>query len=1370
MFCHRILIALLAAWVLFFQPLHARAENHTLPFRRISPEGGFTLSPVVQIAQDKQGFIWFVTREKLFQYNSRDFITFEPVYQTGISHTNNYITSMLIDHSNNIWVGTNTGVTKFNKHTWQLEVAKVTDKEMPGKTIFPTDIRQNTKGEIWMIESNYLALFDTMAMELRYIKMDNVRIRANVLCFDDQDHIYAANNQGEMFRVNSATLEATKLEVDISPVKLFGIYLINNILWVSTDGFGLRRYTREGRLIDAYFTKDDNNSASYSNRIRDVLQTTDGKIWIASYKGLIEWKEGNVNQYVCDPGNPFSLPDNSVSSLMEDRQKGLWIGTWRGGIGYLNNFANTFETYVHSPFENSVGGNLINAIAEKSDGSIWIGTDGQGLDVFNEQRKIFRHIELKGFNNRAVTNIKCIVQTRKGEIWIGTYGEGILRQKQGESNFQPHLLDNKNVYDMVEDGNGMWIATYNTGLFYYRYSDQLLTQQEININGLVSPLLGNLRKLFLDTSGNLWVISNFGLLIKTGGKSEFEQFFIDNKDVKGSIQVYTITGFNDSLLWLGTDQGIISISATRSIRHYPVLFNGRQVAVYGIAAAGKEGMWISSNAGIFHYNLLTGKAINYGASDGLHGDLFNAGAVCQTSSGRIYFGSTTGLVAFRPTAMQTNPYQPEVFFTRIFINHKEMLPGQENSPLDRPLYETELLRMVPGQNSFSIEFVAQNYLNPQKNQFKYRLKGFDPNWVEAGSLTKATYTNIPPGNYVFEVVACNNDMVWNLEPAKLRIEIPRPLLTSRVAMVVYLLLLIGLGIVVRRIMLYRTRLEHQIEMERFQRLEEEKSHQNKLNFFTNISHELRTPLTLITGPVESLMRSAGLDQSDFNRLSLIKRNAGRLLKLINQLLEFRKIEENKMELHTERTDLVAFVREIFDFFVDVANQKKINYVFVNIQEQILLAFDPDKIDKAVFNLLSNAFKFTPERGTIQVELAKGKKSQLLKSNPNALVLGALKTDDFVQISVRDNGPGIEPDSLEKVFDRFYRVENQEIPHSGTGIGLHLTKYLILLHDGEIELESMPGNGSIFIIRLPYQETSESALYARNGEETGRVIHPSHEENSDFNQTNENALFSENWGDQESTQQKAEKMVLVVEDHYDLSRFICQILEKDYRIMTAFTGVEGIEKARVFLPDLVISDIMMPGKTGIELVYELKNNLKTSHIPIVLLTALTSAENKIEGLATGADDYIEKPFDSEVLKARIKNIFKNRIAWQEYYSRKITLGFGNDIPDTPDKKMMDKAIRFVEKNLTDEKLDIEMLANHLNLSQSTLYRKLKALTGKSATDFVRTIRLEYAARILRGGNHNIEEVSGLAGFNSHSYFTRSFREHFGKTPTEYIAMN
>ena len=1357
-------IALLAV-LLFLQPFVSKAEIQDLPFRRISPAGGFTLSPVTEIAEDKQGFIWFVTREKLYQYNSQDFNSFEPKYQAGVPHTNNYVTSMLIDRSNTIWVGTNTGACIFNKNKWQMDAVRIIDREMPQKIIFPTNIKQNERGEIWMVESNNMALMDSASRELKFVRTNEGRLIVNVFCFDQLDNIFAANNLGDLYHIDSKTFIATKMNVNLAPTKLFSIHLINNILWISTDGFGLKRYSIDGTFIDSYFTKD-NVSDYYSNRIRDILQTSDGKIWIATYKGLIEWREGNFNQYLSDLNNQFSLPDNSIVSLMEDRQKGLWIGTWRGGVGYLNSFANTFETYTHSPFENSLSGNLINSITEASDGMIWIGTDGQGLDQFNEQRKIFRHIELKGSKNTSVTNIKCVFQDLQGNIWIGTYGEGLFIRKNGESSFQPFILGNKNVYDILGDQEGLWIATYGSGLYYYRHSDQSLRQYVMQPGDSTTLISNNLRKLFLDSSRNLWIISSSGIFTKSYGKNKFDRLLIEDETVKSPAQIYSIAGSSNVLVWIGTDHGVYSVDPSRLVKHYPISFNGKDVSVYGIVVTGPETLWISSNFGIFSYNIVTGKSLNYSISDGLHGNLFNAGAVCQTSSGKIFFGSTTGLVAFNPTTMQANPYKPKIWFSRIFINHKEMLPGQDNSPLEKPLFETKKLSLQPTQNSFSIEFIAQNYLNPQKNQFRYRLKGFDPSWVESGSNSKATYTNIPPGEYVFEVVACNNDMVWNMEPARLTIFIPRPLLLSRVAMFIYLLLFIALGFLVRRIILYRTRLEHQIELERLQRLEEEKSHQNKLTFFTNISHELRTPLTLITGPVESLMSAPGLDQKSFNQLTLIKRNAGRLLKLINQLLDFRRIEENKMELHVIRTDLVVFVREIFNYFLDVARQKNINYVFVSIQDHILLSFDAEKIDKAIFNLISNAFKFTPARGTIMVEISQGQKGSMAP-RPDLFVIGELKTHNFIQISVEDNGPGIEPSSIEKVFDRFFRVENNEVPQSGTGIGLHLTKHLILLHGGEIELQSQVGKGSVFRIRLPLDEEH---LNGNQDIEFAHANHPEHEENLSFDPGEQNATLTENWNTSDGNQKKLEKLILLVEDHHDLSNFVTQILSDEYRMITAFTGREGIEKAQIYLPDLIISDIMMPDKNGIELVQELKSNLKTSHIPIILLTALTSVENKIVGFSSGADDYIEKPFNSDVLKARIKNIFNSRISLQQYYSKKIALGFEAEIPETPDQKMMEKAIRFVEKNLMDENLDIEKLANYLNLSQSTLYRKLKALTGKSATDFVRTIRLEYAARLLREGNNNIEEVSGMAGFNSHSYFSRSFKEHFGKTPSEYVSLN
>ncbi len=1271
---------------------------------------------------------------------------------------------MLLDRSNIIWIGTNSGLNQLNTKSWQLEPMKFTDREMPNRILFPTEIKQNSRGEIWMVENNFLSLLDSAKREMKYVTLNKIRININAFCFDKQNHIIAVNNQGEMYFVNTRTFEARKYNVDLSPTKIFGIYLINNILWISTDGYGLQRFTTDGQLIDKYFTNSDNPDY-YSNRIREVLQTSDGRIWIATYKGLIEWQEGNFNQYFSDFEDQFSLPDNSIMSLLEDRQNGLWIGTWRGGLGYLNSFANTFETYLHSPYKNSICGNLVNAISENADGTLMIGTDGQGIDVFNEQRKIFRHVELKENKKSSTSNVKCIFLDKKGNTWVGTYSEGVYLKKFGQSNFEHFILKDKNVYDIVEDEDGIWIATSNSGLYFYRHTDRSIQHFVNQPSDSLSLLSNTLRKLCLDPKGNLWVISNLGVSIKPKGKNIFERLELYNETGKSPTQVYSITGEKNGQIWLGTDHGLFYVDKSLKVTHYQVVFNGNPVSVYGIVVTDPSSIWMSTNYGIFSFNPVTGRKLNYNNSDGLHGNLFNAGALCQTSSGKIYFGSTAGLVAFNPKSMHVNPFQPKVYFSRIFVNHKEILPGQDNSLLKKPLYETSLIRLKPGYNSFGIEFVAQNYLNPQKNQFRYRLKNFDPNWVDAGSLNKATYTNIPPGNYVFEAMACNNDMVWSMEPSTLKIIIPRPLLLSNLAISIYLILLIILGIMIRRIVIFRTRLVHQIEIERLQRLEEEKSHQNKLNFFTNISHELRTPLTLITGPVETLISAPGIGQDTFNQLSLIKRNSGRLLKLINQLLEFRQIEENKTEFKVIKADLVLFVHEIHNYFIDVAKQKNINYVFLSLQDQLILSFDAEKIDKVVFNLLSNAFKFTPERGTIHVEISSGQKNNSLPNLPNVVIIGELKTKNFVQITVSDNGPGIASHLIEKVFDRFFRIENHEIPHSGTGIGLHLTKYLVLLHGGEIELESEVDKGSIFRVRLPYIESIE---LENQVDKNGNLIpanHPLHEES--FLNENQNLSFVENWNNRGNSGKKSEKLVLVVEDHQDLSNFICNILAEEYRIIPAFTGIEGIEKARIFLPDLIISDILMPGKSGIDLVNELKNDLKTSHIPIILLTALTSVENKIEGFASGADDYLEKPFNREVLKSRLKNIFANRILLQEYYSKKISIGFDKDIPETPDKKMMATAIKYVESNLTDERMDTELLANHLNLSQSTLYRKLKSLTGKSATDFIRTIRLEYAARLFREGMFNIEEVSAMSGFNSHSYFSRSFKEQFGKTPSEYL---
>ncbi len=1336
-----------------------------LAFQRVSPPGGFTLVPVLKISQDKRGFIWFITREKLYQFNTQDFISFDPIFQSGVSHTNNSITSLLIDQNDRIWIGTNAGIAQFKQQSGQLETKKLTDPEMPERILGITDMKQDKNGKIWITEGSALGQLDTVKMEMNYVRLNGARINVGAFCFADKDQIYAANSDGEIFSIDIGSMQAAKLSFRFPPLKLHGIFLIDNVIWITSDGEGLRRYSLNGRLLDEYFTTRTDIEGNYSPRVRDVFQSSDGNIWVTSAKGLLRWDNGRFDIYRSSYNDQFSLPDNSTQCIFEDSQKGLWIGTWRGGLGYLNPYSNTFEIYQNNPDQNSVSGNLISSIAQDEHGVLWIGADGSGIDTFDESEKQFRHISLAASDQNGTNNIKCIYPDQNGDIWVGTYREGVFRKKRGESLFKHAFLSGANVYDLVSDGEKLWIATYNRGLFYYQYSSGEIKNFDDDEDGNSLPS-NYLRKLLLDSRQNLWVISNAGVFIKAKDKTTFEPLPIGQNENRSSIQVYTIASDAEGKIWLGTNIEIVSVDKNRTLNRKSIIFNGKPLSVYGIVAIDSNQFWLSSNYGIFRYNPENGSYLNYSSLDGLPSDLFNANAFCRTNSGKIYFGGTTGMIAFNPAKFQINPFVPKAFFSRIFINHQEVHPGQKDSPLEKPLYETETLRMKPSQNSFSIEFVALNYLNPQKNQFRYRLKGFDNTWVDAGSISRATYTNISPGRYVFEVMTCNNDGVWGQEPAKLTIFIPRPILFSHTAKIIYLVLLLALGFLVRRIILYRSRLERQIEIERLQRMQEEKSHQEKLVFFTNISHELRTPLTLITGPTELLMKSPNLTQTQYNQLSLIKRNSGRLLKLINQLLEFRRIENKKMELTLCESDLVEFVHDIFNYFTDIAQQKNISYAFIPHQEQLPVTFDSEKIDKAVFNLLSNAFKFTPEKGSVKLEITTGQRTE--RSVPAGVFrIGELIDPQYVQISVEDNGPGIDASQFEKIFDRFYQIEGSENRQSGTGIGLHLTKHLILLHGGEIELESQPGKGSIFRLRIPSGEQSVLKLKSRTDLKVNLAAIPCHTENQAFSADDHGELYTENWSTQAQNHRKDERLILVVEDHQDLRHFICHSLSEDYRIISAENGLDGIEKARIFLPDLIVSDILMPGKSGIELVKELKSDLNTSHIPIVLLTALTTDEYKIESFSTGADDYIEKPFSTEILKARIKSIFSNREALQQFYVSKIAQGFESDLPETPDKKMLLKAVAFVEKNITDEQMGIDTLAGYLNLSRSTLHRKLKSLTNKSATDFIRTIRLEYAARLLKDGRDNIDEISAMSGFNSHSYFTRSFKEHFGKTPSEFV---
>ena len=758
-------------------------------------------------------------------------------------------------------------------------------------------------------------------------------------------------------------------------------------------------------------------------------------------------------------------------------------------------------------------------------------------------------------------------------------------------------------------------------------------------------------------------------------------------------------------------------------------------------------LWISTENGISSIDPVHHLFRNFYRQDELKGNQYNPGAVFLTSSGEILFGNTKGLTLFNPEQMKTNPVPPKVILTSLSINNRPVTIHTPGTPLKKSIQTEKLLRLSHQQNSLTFNFVANNFLLPNKNRFKYRMVNYDNKWVDAGNQNFATYTKIPAGNYLFEVIACNNDNLWSNTPLKLRIIISPPIWQTNYAYLSYFIILLLIFYFIRKEVLERQRYKKELLLARFVHDSEAQLYEMKHRFFTNISHEFRTPLTLIASPVNLLLTKFNLEPIVREHLLTMQRNSNRLLRLINQLIDIRKLELGKAVFHPENKDLITLCKEVISCFEMEAKDKNIHLSFNAEAEVINLLLDPEKADKIFFNLLSNAMKFTPENGTISITLFTTHSAELTEES---VVMGEPINGPIVCVEFSDSGPGIAADELKLIFDRFEQGKNHQ--SSGTGIGLHMAYEYTRMHKGNIRVKSRIGAGSSFTVCFPLSEGSDriNAL----GEESDASLlgkQPSELKEAPRESGEKHKMFT----------------ILIIEDHYELRNYLKNLLAPEYRIVTAPNGKQGLETALTIIPDLVITDVMMPQMDGFEVCRQLKNNIHSSHIPVVLLTALNETDQQIGGLKTGADAYITKPFDENILLAQIENLIRSRAKLREVFSVSDSeWASGMEILHS-DRMLIDKATSIVELHLNDKTFVIEHLADHLGISESSLYRKLKVLTNQSPTEFVSYIRLKRAIKLMNDGNTNVDEIGYAVGFNSHSYFTNSFKKQFGKTPTDHL---
>jgi signal transduction histidine kinase/AraC-like DNA-binding protein len=866
------------------------------------------------------------------------------------------------------------------------------------------------------------------------------------------------------------------------------------------------------------------------------------------------------------------------------------------------------------------------------------------------------------------------------------------------------------------------------------------------------------RTIFEDSKKNLWLGTTQGLQLADSSKSNFTTFrnIADNINSLSNSAIIDIYEDKKGDLWIGTEYGLNHFNPnTKVFTRFNTTDGLPNNRIFGILEDDNGYLWISTSKGISKIGIgrkdgkngtEKGKVFirnctNYTSDDGLQSNQFNYSSRLKTKDGEMFFGGVKGLSSFYPEEIKNNKFVPPVVIVDFKLFNKSVNPGDADSILHKAISETEEIVLNYDQSFFALEYAALNFVSPKKNQYAHKLEGLDKDWIYTGNNGTASYTGIMPGNYIFRVKASNNDGIWNMKGTSIKITIKPPFWKTIPAYITYFMAFISMVLYFRHQFLARQKSKMQNELERIKAEKNHEINQIKLQFFTNVSHEFRTPLTLILGPLEKLIAEKPKNEGGNKLLlyELMQRNAQRLLRLVNQLMDFRKLEAGELGLKASCKDIIAFIANVANSFKFQAENRNITFTINSEVDEKQVWFDPDKLEKIISNLLSNAFKFTHEEGKIEINT---------------------RLDKDIIISISDSGIGIHKENLQSIFKRFYQVPKMQTSEKvGTGIGLALTKELVELHKGIISVDSEVGKGTCFTIRIP------TGLKSVEQEQTiSKFVIPEEKEVTPNNITEE-----ENKSDVEKpvTIKKDSPLLLIVEDNDDMRLFIKNELISLYRIVVAPNGKEGIKKAFDAMPDLIISDVMMPEVTGFELCNTLKTDERTSHIPIILLTSLSSKENKLLGLETSADDYISKPFNIEILRARIKNLINSRIKLREYFLRRLTPINDSATAESLDDKFLKRAIDLVNKNIADFNFSNDEFIAQIGMSRTALYSKLKSLTNLTVSEFIQSMRMRKAEQLLKDGSATISNVAYNVGFKNPSHFSRCFRKHFNITPVDYV---
>jgi signal transduction histidine kinase/ligand-binding sensor domain-containing protein/DNA-binding response OmpR family regulator len=1407
-------------YVLFF------ATNADLPakerFTYITINDGLSQSSIKAIYQDTQGYLWFGTADGLNRYDGFRIFKYHynpananstpssdisclyvnpfdsvlwvgtqdagpAIYDEAMDHFKSFydttagvvrsyfghIKDMVAVNGDYLWIAaTNRGIYSFNCRDSTFHFPDFSSKP---QFIGANSIEGDQKGNLWIGTTHGL-----------YVWHPEIQVSGG-----EPEYVRLTDNDGQ--------LNVTEIKIDS-----------RGNLYIGTSDNGVIRYHPDSKRRTSLFVPLVRNTGSVAN-ITDLLVSGKGDVWVSTPDGVYRQfgAEGPFYAYRNNILDPESLTDDNVLTLFEEKSGIICIGTFMGGVNLLVPGRNRFPKFNNfmklSNYDR--GYNHVTSIYKDKNNSVWVNTL-QGLLEIRES--YFR-------DGLADDNVKSFFTGIHSSTILFTDDDGFfLNYSNGIHRFSANgkLEDlTRQIFEQtgeritrfssgIRDSDGsIWLSS-SSGLL--RFDPSAEAFRLVRLTGRNGErLIPDAMNIIEAYDGRLFIGTRDGILFSFDrhlGNIVQELPFESGNELINFTKIFSLKESERGVIWIGTNCGL-----------YRYFYNEGRIdrfldsdglsnnLVYGILSDTRGKIWCTTNYGLSVYDTQDRTFQNYTFQDGLQSNEFNQEGYYQSADGIFYVGGIDGLNIFRPEDIETSSFIPPVHIEQMEIQYEPVTNHTHPDIMTQLLSRKEVLRLSHNQSTFSFEYTALDYSQPERNRYKYILVGYDANWIDAGNRRIASYTRIPPGEYVFQVMGSNSDGVWNSEPASIFIEIKPPVwrtpwfratLFVIITGVIYLMFYLRISSIKKQKYLLEVRVKEKthtlVEKNKFIETQNQEltrindniieknevlaeqhrkiiqqrddlirmteqvqnSNQERIKFFTTISHEFRTPLTLIINPLKSIINSiADADRDEILRkLKTVNINASKLLVLINQLLDIRKVEVTGMNLDITRFDIVSFTSQTVTLFDDLAQQKGITLEMKSSHPRLDIWADRLKIEKVLYNLLSNAFKFTVQGGSVTVRISCSDSD--------------ISKDQFV-LSVEDTGIGIDPEKLPYIFNRFYQSDSSEIKQlRGSGLGLAITKDYTELHEGYVSVISTPGMGSSFRVTLPINRHQRESTEAGTESEISR-------EDADIFETSLGSYIPVNVSSHDPIEDRKRRRLLIIEDDETLNAYLKDVLSQEFSVIAVLRGSEGMEKVLSDVPDLIICDVMLPDMNGFEFCRRIRSDKRTNYLPVIMLTSLSDHESKLEGLKAGADYYIRKPFDIEELILRINNSIDSRQRLRLKYTHESLQNMWDDTPEMEEKTFLDRAVECVEKNISDAGFNVDELCDHLGISHSQVYRKIKSAAGLSISEFIRNVRLRKAARLLVSNQYKVNEVAYKVGFSDPNYFTKCFTSLYGQTPREYV---